>query len=503
MKSIKSATLDMVDAIGVDVEASFTKGLPSFAIVGMVSTIISESRDRVKSALLSNDYAFPPKKIIINLSPSDTSKSGSHFDLSIALLIALYDKKTDFKNFFVFGELGLDGLLKDTKSIFPLVLSLAREHKKLKVLVPLQSAPKIAKIANIEVYAVESLSEAMEFFTFKSYSQKKVQNVKLDANHLKIQNQYYFYKEEYPLNFFDVKGQQLAKKAALICASGNHNILFEGSPGCGKSMIIKRLPYIMPPLCVDSILEKAKLECLDNKEPCFSPVRIFRNPHHTSTRASIFGGGSINSKIGEVALANNGILFFDELPHFPKNILEALREPLEDYSILISRVNSKINYKTKFLFAAAQNPCPCGNLLSASKECRCNELEIKRYQSKISEPLLDRIDMFITMSESNFNDESSVDSSIMHKKVLAAFETQKNRGQENLNGKLDDEEIKKFCQLDDASNDVLNQAVVNFCLSFRAINKVLKVSRTIADLNASQHIQKEHLLEALTFRRRA
>jgi magnesium chelatase family protein len=291
MKSIKSATLEMVDAVCVDVEASFSKGLPSFAIVGMVSAVISESKDRVKSALLSNDYTFPPKKIVINLSPSDTSKSGSHFDLSIALLIALYEEKVDFKNFFVFGELGLDGKLKDTKSIFPLVLSLAKEHKNLTVLVPLQSANNIAKIANVKVYAVQSLNEAMEFFKFASYENKRVQNIKFDAQHVRIHDKEYFYKQEYDLNYSEVKGQVLAKQAALICASGNHNILFEGSPGCGKSMIIKRLPYIMPPLCVDSILEKAKLECLDNKEPHFSPLRVFRNPHHTSTRASIFGGG--------------------------------------------------------------------------------------------------------------------------------------------------------------------------------------------------------------------
>lgn len=203
-----------------------------------------------------------------------------------------------------------------------------------------------------------------------------------------------------------------------------------------------------------------------------------------------------------MALANNGILFFDELPHFPKPILEALREPLEDYSILISRVHSKVNYHTKFLFAAAQNPCPCGNLLSASKNCRCNEMEIKRYKNRLSEPLLDRIDMFVVMNESSFDDKSDVDSKQMHEMVINAFALQIKRGQKSLNGKLNDEEIEKFCLLDKASNEVLNQAVVNFSLSFRAINKVLKVSRTIADLEGSLNIQKKHLLKALNYRKR-
>lgn len=502
MKVLKSACINSLEAISIDVEASFTKGLPSFSIVGLVSSSIQESRDRVKSALLSNDYKFPPKKITINLSPSDVNKSGTHFDLGIALLIALYDKKVSFEDFYVFAELGLDGKLKDTKTMFAIILSLAQDKLIKNVLVPFSSYEKISKIPNINIYCVKSLSQACDFFTFNNKEQNKVKNIDFKYEKLIISKKEYFYDKKFLLDFCDVKGQVLAKQAALISVCGNHNILFTGSPGCGKSMISKRMQYIMPPLCIEDILQKAKLDSLELKEPDFSPKVVFRNPHHTSTKASIFGGGSTNAKIGEVALANNGILFFDELPHFPKMILEALREPLEDYNILISRVNSKINYPTKFLFIAAQNPCPCGNLLSFLKNCNCSDLELKKYKSKLSEPFLDRIDLFVTMNDVDYEQKADLSSSCMYEKVINSFKMQKNRGQSELNGKLNDEEIRKFCILDESSNKVLNQAIVNFQLSFRAINKVLKISRTIADLDNMKEIKKEHLLQALSYRKR-
>ncbi len=503
MKKIKSATLDTIEAIDVDVEATFTKGLPSFTIVGMVNSSIQESRDRVKSALLTNEFKFPPKKITINLAPSEIKKQGTQFDLSIALLIALYDKKKiTFDNFHIFGELSLNGEIKDNNSIFPIVLSLAKQGLIRKILVCKTSAKKLSKIPNINIYIANNLTKAIEFFTFSNQDDFLYKSDFIGYETIKVRDEVFYLNKEYLLDFNEVKGQSIAKKAAMISAAGSHNILFEGSPGCGKTMISKRLPYIMTPMSLDEILENAKLEALDLKEPSFKPIRVYRSPHHSSTKASIFGGGSINAKIGEIALCNNGILFFDELPHFAKNILEALREPLEDNKILISRVNSKILYQTKFVFVCAMNPCPCGNLLSGQKECRCSQLEIARYKNKLSDPFLDRIDLYVIMSETSLDDKSNINSKQIHQQVINAFIMQKQRGQKELNGKLCDEGIVKYCTLDDTCQNLLNKAIHKYSLSYRGINKVLKVSRTLADLNLSTNITSAHLLEALSYRRK-
>lgn len=498
MKSIKCATLNDIEAKEVDVEITFTKGLPSFTIVGLASSVINESKDRVKSALLTNEYKFPPKKITLNLSPSEIKKSGTHFDLSIALLISLYEDKIDFDNFHIFGELSLNGDIKDSLSIFPIILSLAKQKKIKSVLVCKKSAEKISKIPNISIYSVRNLIEAIEFFKTDDKSRFLYKNDEVKYEKININGKEFFYINEYKQNFNDIKGQENAKKAALISAAGNHNILLEGSPGSGKTMIAKRLPYIMAPMSLNEILEVAKLEALDLKEPNFKPIRTFRSPHCTSTRASILGG----TNLGEIALSNNGVLFFDELPHFSSAILEALREPLEDYKLLVSRANSKIIYDTKFLFISAMNPCPCGNLLSKNNSCRCNELEIKRYKNRLSEPFLDRIDLYVVMNETSYDDKVTIDSKQLHTKVLEAFKMQILRGQKELNGKLSDDEIVKYCILDEEGKRILEKASLNFNLSFRSINKVLKVARTIADLENSIDIKRNHLLEALSYRRR-
>jgi len=502
MKKVFCATYEGIDAKVVTVESTLTKGLPSFTIVGMASTAISEAKERSKSALLSNDFSFPPKRITINLAPSDVKKEGSQFDLSIALLIALDYLKDDLSEWFVFGELGLDGTVKENLQLYPLILSLANQKVIKKAVVPYSALKKLSKIPDVEFYGVKTLQESIELLKNQETATPSIESASINYPFYEIENQKYYYIKEYESDFGDVKGQEVAKRAALISATGFHNILFEGSPGCGKSMIAKRLRYILPPMSSDEILDVAKLQALDLQEPTFKPYREMRSPHHSSTLASIFGGGSHKAQIGEVGLAHRGILFFDELPHFSKNVLEALREPMEDNKIRISRVNSKVEYPADFLFIGAMNPCPCGNLLNKNKECRCSDLEIKRYKNRLSDPFLDRIDLSVTMQSVNIDDRTSYSSKDLHKMVVQANSFAKKRGQNLFNAKLNDSDIDKFCILNDEAKTILDMAIGRFDLSFRSIKKVQKVARTIADLDFLEIIEKKHILEALSYRRR-
>lgn len=502
MKSVYCATYEGLDAKIVHVESTLTKGLPSFSIVGMANISISESKERVKSALLSNEYSFPPKRITLSLSPSDIKKEGSHFDLSIALMIALNTTEEDYSEWFVFGELGLDGSVKENLSLYPLILSLANQRVIKKVIVPYSALHKLSKIPEVSFYGVNTLQEAIDLL--KNQNEVKPSMVQSEIEHpfYEIDNEKYYYIKEYEEDFIDVKGQEVAKRAALIAAAGFHNILLEGSPGCGKSMIASRLRYILPPMNTDEILELAKLDALEAREPDFKPHRKIRSPHHSSTLASVFGGGTHKARIGEVGLANKGILFFDELPHFSKNILEALREPMQDAKIRISRVNTKVEYPADFLFIGAMNPCPCGNLLNKTKECRCNELEINKYKNRLSDPFLDRIDLNVVMQSVSAQDSSSFSSKELHKMVVTAHIFAKKRGQNSFNAKLNDNDIEKYCILNTEAQSVLDLAVSRYDLSFRGIKKVQKVARTIADLDSSKSIEKQHILEALSYRRR-
>jgi len=504
VKHAKCATLYTNKAREVDVEATLVRALPGFSIVGMADQAIQESRERIKSALSSIEFQFPAQKITINLSPSDLKKEGSHFDLVIALLIAMQKERFTCNNFFIFGELGLDGKIKKTNTIFPIILSLASFIKNLCVLVPNELLQKIHHIPHINAYGAETLRDALLFFKEKHYltPSDAPNTIQPFYDHtFEIHGKSYFYNTSFPLDFDDVMGQHRSKHAMVIAASGMHNLLMEGSPGCGKSMSIKRLRYILPPLSMEEVLECNAYQSLQEEEVALSPLRPFRSPHHTSSRPSIFGGGSNQSKAGEVALAHHGILFFDEFPNFSKTVLESLREPLEDHRVLISRVNTKVSYPTKFLFAAAQNPCPCGNLLSKTHECRCSEVEINRYKNRISEPIMDRIDLYIQMSEESSKDKG-LNSAQMYHQVLNAFKQQMERGQSELNGKLNEQETIKFCVLDDTAHAQLEMAQSSLGLSQRSIHKTLRIARTIADLAASAIICPEHLLEALSFRKR-
>ena len=386
--------------------------------------------------------------------------------------------------------------------IFPLILSLKEQGVIHKAIVPFEALEYLQHISDIEFIGVDTLSKAIEMISTKSIDKHTV-SYEYKAQSLVIGKREFFYTQEYISDFFDIKGQNIAKRASLIAACGMHNFLMQGSPGCGKSMVSKRLQDILPPLSKDEILSIAKHQFLDGTTPDFAPKRPLRSPHHTATSASIFGGGSINAKIGEVALANYGLLFFDELPHFSKPILEALREPLQDRVVNISRVNAKISYDADLMFVGAMNPCPCGNLLSKINACRCSDIEIKRYKNKLSDPFLDRIDIFVTMQEISKDDRSDVTSKAMHEKVMDVFRRQMERGQSKLNGKLSENEIEKFCLLSSDALEVLQKAIERFGLTHRSIASIKKVGRTIADINQHQKIEKQDLLEALSYRKRA
>lgn len=500
IKKFQCATLEFNQARVVEVESAYVRALPGFSIVGMANQSIQESKDRIKSALTTLGFKFPPQKITISLSPSDLKKEGSHFDLGIGLLIYMQKEEFSFDEYFIFGELGLDGLVRDTSLIFPILLSLASNINSLKAIVPKSVKEKILQIPNVEVFGVETLQEAIDFL--KSPQREFATKSELNfANQLIIHDKKYFYEKQFELDFEDVKGQNRLKRALAIAASGMHNILLEGSPGCGKSMSIKRLRYILPPMSIEEMLQSNAYNCINGNNENLSATRAFRAPHHTSSKPSIFGGGSLRAVAGECALAHNGILFFDEFPHFSKTVLESLREPLEDNQVLISRVNSKIQYETKFLFAAAQNPCPCGNLFSKSKECRCSELEITKYKNRISEPITDRIDIYFQMDE-GISEEKEKSSAAMFEEVLRAFSMQKSRNQKEFNANLSEAEMQKVCELQADAKETLEKAISRFGLSYRSVAKVYKLSRTIADLECLHVIENRHILEALSYRKR-
>ncbi len=501
MTHISCATLDGAKGVKIDVEASLIKGLPAFTIVGLADLGIAESRERTKAALSKSNISLPPYKLIINLSPADIRKSGSFFDLSIALgaMCEILKKEPLLKNIIVLGELGLDGALKHTPQIFPIALSMLKEGLADTFLVPSKSAYFLQKIPNIKVYGADTLTGAFDTLTTGDAECKHgTQNI--NGESLTLDGKEFFYTREFAHDFSDVKGQNIAKRAALIAAAGMHNILMEGSPGCGKSMIAKRLRYILPPMSVDEILKFAMLDFLEGKESDFSAKRPFRSPHNNSTRSALLGGGSKEGQIGEVALSSGGILWLDELPHFDKTLIEGLREPLENYRILISRVNSKIDYDADFMFVGSMNPCPCGNLLSKTKECRCKESEIQRYKNRLSEPFLDRMDIFVQMEEFSEAGKSDITSNEMFDNVIKAFSAQMKRGGK-LNSRLSDKELAGL-EITDEATDMLQKAGARFAMSARSSAKTLKVARTIADLENSIKVEKPHILEALSYRKR-
>lgn len=497
---VLSSALHGIDGYIVKVEIDISDGLPSFEIVGLPDSSVKEAKERVRTAIKNSNFNFPIKRITVNLAPADTRKEGPSFDLPIAVGILLCTgaiKADKLKDTMVIGELSLDGSIRGVSGILPMVYSAYNKGIK-KCIIPYENAKEGAIIHSVEIIAVNSLTEIVEHLS----GHKVLDKIDIDINKLfennKINN----------LDFADVKGQTKVKRALEVAASGFHNVLMIGSPGCGKTMMAKRIPSILPPLTFEESIEITKIYSvagLLKDKGTLITKRPFRCPHHTISASALTGGGKI-PKPGEISLAHNGVLFLDELPEFKKNVLEVMRQPLEDAEVTIARVNSTVSYPSKFMLITSMNPCPCG-YYPDSKRCHCTQKEIKKYLSKISGPLIDRIDICLEVKPVDYNQLSlkhkSESSDDIRKKVVAAqaiqYERYKN---ENIlfNSQLSSSQIEKYCSLGDKELGILKMAFDKLNLSARAYHRILKVARTIADLDNSENIKTEHLAEAIQYR---
>lgn len=480
----------------VEVEIDISSGIPLFSIIGLGDTAISESRDRIRTALKNSDFTLPPKKIIVNLSPAGIKKEGAHFDLPIAVGIIttmgfIKDRFNILKDYLFIGELSLSGKIKPIKGAINTVI-LAKEKGFKGVILPYSNYQEASLIKNMEIIPVSTLREVANFISTNKIVKPPLKKfiTNLDSE----------------LDFSDVKGQSFAKRGLEIAAAGKHNIILIGSPGCGKTMLCKRFKGILPPLDEKEIIEVTKIHSIAGELSKSIPIITtppFRAPHHTSTLTSIIGGGNKIAP-GEIALASNGVLFFDEIGEFSKKILESLRQPLEDKNISISRTNYKVNFKSDFIFIATANPCPCGFYYEGAR-CKCSQYEINRYQKKFSGPIMDRIDIHIEMKKLDENELINLPkgepSESIRNRVIIARKIQNKRFNSNKgNSNMTPEELKKYCSLSQENKKFLQNAIKTMNISARGYDKILKISRTIADLENCQNIKKVHILEALSFR---
>jgi magnesium chelatase family protein len=492
-----------VEAYTVEVESDIQQQLPAFVTVGLPDGAVRESKERVTAAIKNSDFMFPSKRVTINLAPADIRKEGSAFDLPIAVGILsatgqiLRDRVDEFV---MLGELSLDGTLRPIPGVLPMVMSFKNINGIKGIILPKQNAKEAAMANTLNVFPVESLKEAVYFLEDESIIKPfniDIKTVFSDAM-------------KYHIDFSDVKGQESAKRALEVSAAGGHNIIMIGPPGSGKTMLARRMPTILPDMSVQEALETTKIHSVAGRLPVDSALiatRPFRSPHHSISYAGLIGGGAI-PKPGEVSLAHHGVLFLDELPEFKKDILEMLRQPMEDHHVTISRALTTLTYPAGFMLISAMNPCPCGYFGDHNHECKCSGTEIQRYMSRISGPLLDRIDIHVTVPSVKFKELSSETSgeksSIIRKRINNARQHQLERFKKEptifSNAHMESRDIRKYCKIDDKSQQLLSLAITKQGGGGGAYDRILKVSRTIADLADSENIEMNHIAEAIHYR---
>ena len=496
------AAVQGIDATIVTIEVNSSRGI-KFFLVGLPDSAVKESHERIISALQVNGYKFPTRQIVVNMAPADIRKEGSSYDLPLAIGIlasAEEVRSEKLSDYLIIGELSLDGSLQPIKGALPIAIS-ARAQGFKGFILPKQNAKEAAVVNNLHVYGVENIKEVIEFFNGER---------ELEPTIVHTREEFFQHQDNYPYDFADVKGQESVKRALEVAAAGGHNLIMIGSPGSGKSMMAKRLPSILPPLSLAESLETTKIHSVAgklNKNDSLIATRPFRSPHHTISQVAMVGGGS-NPQPGEISLAHNGLLFLDELPEFNRSVLEVLRQPLEDRHISISRARYSLDYPASFMLVASMNPCPCGYYTHPTKPCVCNPGQVHRYLNRISGPLLDRIDIQIEIVPVPFEkmaeQKPGESSAVIRERVIKARKIQEERFANHpgiyCNAQMESKLLQEYAVPDTQGLQLLRNAMSRLNLSARAYDRILKVARTIADLEGDSSIKPHHLAEAIGYR---